>query len=312
VKTPRAAFLIGLTILALILSACAQAALAPDKSGEVPTDLAGVPSRDLNFGGPVPAPDEAGGGSVVGDPAAAPEDRSIVKTGEITVEVDNVAETAGAVRALAVQLDGYISNSSQGDLQEAATLTLRIPADRFDEAIAGLHDLGGDVKFEATSADDITTTVVDTEARLANLKAAEEQYRALLERAEKIEDILAIQNQLFQVRGEIESMQAQLEYLNDQADLATITVTIVPVAEPVQAATEDFDPGAIVKEAVASLVSFGQWLVSAGIWFVIVGIPALLVLGVVLFVAIRIVRRFSGNRGAAAAPAASPEPPAAS
>ncbi len=282
-KTPRSVLLIGLTILALLLSACAQAALAPDKNGEVPVDVA-APGRDLSVGGPVPAPDEAGGGSVTGDPAAAPADRSIVKTGEITVEVDNVAETAGAVRALAVQLDGYISNSSQGDVQEAATLTMRIPADRFDEAIAGLHDLGGDVKFEATSETDITTTVVDTEARLANLKAAEEQYRALLERAEKIEDILAIQNQLFQVRGEIESMQAQLEYLNDQADLATITVTIIPVAEPVQAATEDFDPGAIVKEAVASLVSFGQWLVSAGIWFVIVGIPALLILGIVLFV----------------------------
>ncbi len=311
-KTSRAAFLIGLTVLALVLSACAQAAMAPDKSGEVPTDVTGVPGRDADFGGPVPLPGEAGGGIVTGDPAAAPEDRSIVKTGEITVEIDNVAETAGAVRALAVQLDGYISNSSQGDVQDAATLTMRIPADRFDEAMAGLHDLGGDVKFEATSENDITTTVVDTEARLANLKAAEEQYRALLAKAEKIEDILAIQNQLFQVRGEIESMQAQLEYLNDQADLGTITVTLVPVAEPVQAATEDFDPGAIVKDAVASLVSFGQWLVSAGIWFVIVGIPALLILGIVVFVAIRIVRRFSGNRGAAATPAPSAEPPAAS
>lgn len=311
-KTPRSALLIGLTILALLLSACAQAAMAPDKNGEVPSDVVGMPGRDADFGGPVPAPDEAGGGSITGDPAAAPEDRSIVKTGEITVEVDNVAETAGAVRALAVQLDGYISNSSQGDAQEAATLTLRIPADRFDEAITALHDLDGDVKFEATSEADITTTVVDTEARLANLKAAEEQYRALLERAEKIEDILAIQNQLYQVRGEIESMQAQLVYLNDQADLATITVTIIPVAEPVQAATEDFDPGSIVKEAVASLVSFGQWLVSAGIWFVIVGIPALLIGGLALFVVIRTLRRFSGNRPAAATPTASPEPPAAS
>jgi hypothetical protein len=309
VKTPRAALLIGLTILALLLSACAQAALLPDKSGEVPTGV-DASGRDLNYGAVVPAPDEAGGG-VVGDPAAAPVDRSIVKTGEITVEVDNVAETTGAVRALAVQLDGYISNSTQGDAQEAATLTLRIPADRFDEAVQGIHDLGGDVKFEATSEDDITSTVVDTEARLSNLKAAEEQYRALLDKAEKIEDILAIQNQLFQVRGEIESMEAQLEYLNDQANMATLTVTVVPVAEPVEQVSEDFDPGAIAKEAVASLVSFGQWLVSAGIWFVIVGIPALLVLAIVLFVAVRIVRRVSRNSGTPATPSTEPQPPAA-
>lgn len=314
-KTQRAAFLAGLIIVGIFLSACAQAALAPDKTTEVPgPDVVGEPGRDLG-GGFVTPGDASGGGS---DPAAAPVDRSIVKTGEITVEVDNVAETTGSVRALALQLDGYISSSSQGDLQESAMLTMRIPADRFDEAVQGIHDLGGEVKAEATREDDITTTVVDTEARLANLKAAEEQYRALLEKAEKIEDILAIQNQLFQVRGEIESMQAQLEYLNDQADMATLTVTVIPVPQPVEQVSEDFDPGAIVKEAVASLVGFGQWLVSAGIWFVIVGLPALIVGGIVLFVIIRIVRRFGpkGTPPAATAarpgPASSPEPPSAS
>jgi len=307
VKKQRAAFLAGLIVVGILLSACAQAALAPDKTTEVPLpDAVGEPGRDL--GGGFAVPGVTGDGT--GGPVANTVDRSIVKTGEITVEVDNVAETTGSIRALALQLDGYVSSSSQGDLQESAMLTMRIPADRFDDAVQGIHDLGGEVKAEATREDDITTTVVDTEARLANLKAAEESYRALLEKAEKIEDILAIQNQLFQVRGEIESIQAQLEYLNDQADMATLTVTVIPVPQPVEQVSEDFDPGAIVKEAVASLVGFGQWLVSAGIWFVIVGIPALLVLGIVLFVAVRIVRRMSPVKPAA--PSTEPQPPTAS
>ena len=304
-KTPRAAFLIGLTILALVLSACAGAALAPEQPvPQPPGDAAG---RDQLDGAPL-APD--GGGAVTGGESVATgqPDRSIIKTGEITVEVDNVAETTGAVRALALRLDGYISSSFQGDFEESATLTLRIPADRFDEAITAIHELDGEVKAEATRDEDVTAAVVDIEARLTNLQAAEQEYRKLLDRAEKIEDILAIQNQLFQVRGEIEAMQAQLKYLNDQAAMATLTVTVIPVPQPVEQATEDFDPAAIVQEAVASLVSFGQWLVTAGIWLLIVGLPALIVLGIALFIVYRVVRRLAPHRTKRASPGS--EPPA--
>lgn len=289
-KTPRAIFVIALALMALLLSACQGAGftnVAQNLNGGQPGDATG---RDLVPG--VAAPDEAGG--VTGEGVDLGQaDRSIIKTGEITVEVDNVAETTGAVRALALELDGYISSSFQGDFEESATLTMRIPADRFDDAIAAIHDLGGDVKAEATREEDVTAAVIDIEARLTNLRAAEVEYRELMDRAERIEDILAIQNQLFQVRGEIEAMQAQLEYYTDQADLATLTVTVIPGA--VEQATTDFDPGAIVQEAVAQLVGFGQWLVGAAIWFVIVGLPALLVLGIALFVGLRVLRRISPN-----------------
>ena len=302
-KTPRAIFVIAIALLALVLSACQGAGftnVAQNLNGGQPGDATG---RDLVPG--AAAPDEAGG--VTGEGADQGQaDRSIIKTGEITVEVDNVAETTGAVRALALELDGYISSSFQGEFEDSATLTMRIPADRFDEAIAAVHDLGGDVKAEATREEDVTAAVIDIEARLTNLRAAEVEYRELMDRAERIEDILAIQNQLFQVRGEIEAMQAQLEYYTDQADMATLTVTVIPGA--VEQATTDFDPGAIVQEAVAQLVGFGQWLVGAAIWFVIVGLPALIVLGIALFVGIRVMRRFAPNRGKPAAP--SSEPPA--
>jgi hypothetical protein len=288
VKTPRAALLIGLTILVLILAACQQAAFAPYKPGEVP--VGDTTGRDVVPG--AAAPDEAGG--FTGEGADAGQaDRSIIKTGEIAVEVDNVAETTAAVRALALELDGYISSSFQGEFEESATLTMRIPADRFDDAIAAIHELGGDVKSEATREEDVTAAVVDIEARLTNLRAAEVEYRELMDRAERVEDILAIQNQLFQVRGEIEAMQAQLEYYNDQADMATLTVSIIPGA--VEQATTDFDPGAIVQEAVAQLVGFGQWLVGGAIWLVIVGLPALVVLGIALFIGFRVLRRISPN-----------------
>jgi hypothetical protein len=222
--------------------------------------------------------------------------------------VDDVATTTGAVRALALELDGFISSSFQGEFEDSATLTMRIPADRFDEAIQAIHDLDGEIKAEATREEDVTAVVIDLEARLENLRAAEEQYRTLLDRATDIDDILAIQNQLFQVRGEIESMQAQLDYYTDQVELATLTVTVTPVPEPVEQVSEDFDPAAIVQEALASLVGLGQQLVEFGIWFVIVGLPALLVIGLIVFVVFRIIRRMNPGRSTPPAPEA--EPPA--
>jgi Domain of unknown function (DUF4349) len=290
VKTSRTPLLVILTTFVLLLAACQQAATGLEPE-EVPAGLGGAEGgRDVD-GGAVPPVAVDEGGNFIGEQPTGQTERSIIKTGEITVEVENVPETVGEVRALALELDGFISNSFQGEVEETATLTMRIPADRFDDAIAAIHELDGEVKAEATNEEDVTAVVIDIEARLENLRAAEEEYRELLDQAETVEDILAIQNQLFAVRGEIEAYEAQLEYYTDQVDLATLTVSIIPTPEPVELATEDFDPAIIVEEAVASLVSFGQWLVSAGIWFLIVGIPALIVFGIVAFVAWRVFRR---------------------
>jgi hypothetical protein len=304
VKTPRIALLVLAIALTFILAACQQAASGPGPApGEVPIGQGDEFGRDVD--GPPTVVD--GGGGLAGEPPAAGEaDRSIIRTGEITVEVDNVPETTGEVRALAVELGGFISASFQGELEESATLTMRIPADRFEDALAAIHDLDGEVKAEATREEDVTAAVIDIEARLENLRAAEAEYRELLDRAETVEDILAIQNQLFAVRGEIEAYEAQLEYYTDQVDLATLTVSLIPTPEPIEQASEDFDPAAIVEEAVASLVSFGQWLVQAGIWFLIVGIPVLIVVGIVAFVVWRLVRRMRPPR-----PSAPPSAPTA-
>jgi hypothetical protein len=302
VKTARTAFLVLIALSALFLAACQPAAGPPVPGFEEPAG-----GGDLD-GGPIV--DRPGDGLAGGPPLTGGDDgeadRSIIKTGEITVEVENVPETTGAVRALALELDGFISASFQGEFEESATLTMRIPADRFDDALAAIHELDGEVKAEATREEDVTAAVIDIEARLENLNAAEAEYRELLDRAETVEDILAIQNQLFAVRGEIEAYEAQLEYYTDQVDLATLTVSLIPTPEPIEQASEDFDPAAIVEEAVASLVSFGQWLVQAGIWFLIVGIPVLIVVGIVAFVVWRLVRRMRPPR-----PSAPPSAPTA-
>lgn len=271
-----------LAILSLLIVAFAAAAC-----GTAAAPQAGA-FQNLSGGNPGPGT-QPGDGSGNGELAASLADRKIVKTGEIGIEVPNVAAAVARVRALALELGGYVGASESGTLGQSATLTLRIPADRFEDALTRLHALDGDVLNEATHEEDVTTAVVDLEARLKNLQASEVQYRALLAQAVKIEDILSVQTRLDDVRGQIEQLQAQDKELTGLADLATLTVTLMPGA--VQQATGNWDPGKTVTDAYAALVGVGQSVANGSIWFAIVWLPALVVLGIVVLLATRFVPR---------------------
>jgi hypothetical protein len=297
------AFLALLLLIALLLGACASAALGPN----------GQPStRDGE--GTVITPGDAGGIPAPGDPtegkggtdfsATDLAARRIVKTGEITIEVPNVAIALARVRTLALKLGGYVGGSQAGTLDQSATLTLRIPAAKFDEAIARLHEFDGTVLSEATREDDVTSAIVDLEARLKNLEASEVQYRALLTQAIKIEDILSVQTRLDDVRGQIEQLQAQDKELAGLADLATLSVSLAPGA--VEAATNNWDPGKTVSDAIAAVIGAGQGFANGAIWFAIVWLPGLILLAILLWLAKRLL---PGVRRRMAKPAP-PAPPA--
>jgi len=277
--------------MALVLGACSSAA-GPGK-GEGPTTVD-------NGGAPAAAPSGASdrtGGKGTDYSSVDLAARRIVKTGDISIEVPNVAAALARVRTLALQLGGYVGGSQAGTLDESATLTLRIPADKFDEAIARLHEFDGTVLSEATREEDVTSALVDLDARLKNLQASEVQYRLLLEKAVKIEDILAVQTRLDDVRGQIEQLQAQQKELAGLADLSTLTVSLVPGA--VQQATNKWDPGKTVSDAFAALVDAVQGIANGAIWFAIVWLPVLVVLAILVWLLMRL---FPGLRRRMARP----------
>lgn len=269
-------------IIGLVLAACGsqsgasvvgQEAGAGDRAVGIPAGSAGAGDEDLDG-------EQTGGGPDGEPPSAVPIEQRIIKTGEVGLLVDNVAATLARVRGMAVEMGGYVGGSQAGTLDESASVTLRIPADRFDELLARLHELEDvEVTSEATREQDVTREIIDLEARVRNLEASEESYRVLLDRAERIEDILTVQTRLDQVRGEIEQLEGQLQTIEGQADLSTLTVTLIPRGEPVEAVQAGWDPGGQLESAVAAVVGIGQGILDALIWIVIVWVPILLVLG---------------------------------
>jgi TolA-binding protein len=287
-RRPLAA--VALVALVLLLAACASAGSAG--TGAAPGVVGardqfsstGDAAQPAKPGGEQAAPSAGPGGA---DAQLVDVERSIIKTGEMTIEVAAVPAALGRVRAIAQTVGGYVGGSQAGNSDTSATLTLRIPAARFEDTLAALHELDGKVLAESTREQDVTSAIVDLKARITNLQASEAQYRDLLAKAEKIQDILDVQSRLDQVRGEIEQLSGQLKSVSGQADLATLSVTLTPRPTPVQQASSAWDPGATASQAIAALLEIGQGVVSVAIWFAIVWLPILLILALALLIVLR-------------------------
>ena len=244
----------------------------------------------------------AQGGSSVPD-ASGP---LIVRTGQLDLQVADLEAAIRDASSAVTAVGGYVAGSQRsGDADKAsASVMFRIPAARWTDTLDALRKLSVKVLSEQTSSQEVTAQVVDLGARLANLRVTESALQAIMEKATKIPDVLAVQEQLTGVRQQIEELTAQKQTLENQAALATLTVNFTPPpAVAVTQVREGWDPAREVDQAAAALVGLGQGLASAGIWLLVVWLPILLVVGLLALIAIVVVRRF---RRAALPPTAIP------
>ena len=167
----------------------------------------------------------------------------------MTLQVKDVREAMTQVDALAKAYGGFVSDADMQATEgrpPSASLTLRVPAGRFDEALDRLGGVGV-VRAKNISGEDVTMEFVDTQARIRNLQRQEEQLLKLLNRAGKLSEVLEVERELARVRGEVERSQARLRHLSALVDLATIQVSL---SEQVQvASTSPWQLPAVVENA---------------------------------------------------------------
>jgi hypothetical protein len=232
---------------------------------------------------PVPAPsppkelvDEGGYPSTV--PEEPTEERKIVKTGYITLEVEDIAESMDKVADMAEELGGYVVSSHKYEEQggTSGSIRIRVPSERFEEAFERLRQFAVAVPYENTQAKDVTEEYVDLEARLRNLEATEAQYLALMEKAEEVEDMLMVQRELSNVREEIERIEGRMQYLERTSDMALIEINL----QETKGLAAPWSASGAFKSAVRGLTAFGRGLATVIIWlgiFCWVWIPPLVI-----------------------------------
>jgi hypothetical protein len=153
----------------------------------------------------------------------------VIRTGQAFIEVDKVDPAVLKIRQLAAQVGGYITNSSLSgghDQIRQATLELKIPAPKYDEAV-GLLSTIGKVETVNSTAQDVGEEFVDVTARVTNSKRLEERLISLLaNRTGKLDEVLRVERELARVREEIERYEGRLRYLSARVALSTLTITV--------------------------------------------------------------------------------------
>jgi hypothetical protein len=273
------------------------------------------------------APDAAEGDKATGAQldSGLDTDRDIITTASATVSVDEVDAATRSIANSAVAHGGYVESMSVGSdgsvypvsptdggivydtmpyppsPTDGAWITVRVPADQLQDVVDELEDVG-EVTATNLSRQDVTEQTIDLEARIEAAQASVDRLTALMAQAQSVADLISAEAALSERQAMLESYQQQLEMLDDQVAMSTLSVTVVPDIEPVTADPAGFGDGlaagwnGLVATLNGIVIALGFLLP----WLAVAAVVALIVWGVV-----RLVRGRRRRRADAAPPAAS-------
>jgi hypothetical protein len=217
----------------------------------------------------------------IADTSAQVLNRMIIRTAQLTLEVSDIEQALAQARSVALRGGGFVSGSSthsekvNDQDRMVADLTLQVRSDAVDATISDLRALGK-VTVESTGSQDVTEEYVDLDSNLRNLQASESAILRLMDKATQIQDILTLQRELTNVRGQIERIQGRKTYLERKTDMATISISLrPPSASSPQPIVGAWDPVGValrgwnaslsvlrgVAEAIIIVVAFSWWLI---------------------------------------------------
>jgi cell division protein FtsL len=281
------------------MGALQPAGSVSDQSGSIAAQGDGTTTKlapDAGNGGVPPTPVQLAQLTTI-------EAAQIVKTGALSLEVADIDQSTTLAKATVAGLGGTVSQSNRSGSDDylTASITFRVPSARWDDTLTALHKLGSKILSEETNSTDVTSQVVDLDARLDNLKRTETALQAIMNKAVLMADVLAVQNQLTQTQGQIEQLTAQRDHLTNQAAMSTLTVTFqLPSKTVTTQAAQGWTLSGQIDEAGAALVRIGQGLATIGVWLLVVVLPigfAVLLLLAIVALLRRIFRRDKRQHG---------------
>jgi len=211
------------------------------------------------------------------------EERKVIQNASLSMVVSKAREAVDVIKGFAAKWNGFVEYANiyeTNDDRVAGSITIRVPSKNLEDVMRDIKGIAVKVTHENINAQDVTKQFVDLEARLRNLKAQEEQYLLILKRAEKIADILSVTQSLNGTRENIERLQAEMNYLSAQIEMASISVELIAEAD-VKILGVVWNPMQEIKRAlndlVESLVQFANGVISfiffiptLALWFLIV------------------------------------------
>jgi hypothetical protein len=242
--------------------------------------------------------------------------RMVIKNAELSIVVGDPLQKMDDISNMAEEMGGFVVSSnvwqntlSNGAKVPHASITIRVPSERLDEALGLIKAGVGEITSENVSGQDVTSDYTDLQSRLRNLEAAETQLQAIMDEASKTEDVLQVYNNLVNVREQIEVIKGQMQYYEQAAALSMISVDITGDEEAQPLQIGGWQPAGVAKDAIETMINTLQSLGNIAIWFVLCVLPIGILVGVPLFFAGRYVRRLRKRQKAEVIAAKADEEP---
>lgn len=197
-------------------------------------------------------------------------ERKLIRTGNVTLEVKTVSDAEEKISAWAKSLGGYITNANTWE--NGAGFTVRVPASRFDDAMAQAGEFGR-VTNRSVSSQDVSDNYYDLQSRLQTKYILRDKLTGYLNQAKDIKDLLEIERQLNSVLEDIDSTEGRFKRLSGQIDFSTIYINMQ--------FERGKDEGGIIlpdvknswNEFVSTVIAFFWGLLKILFYIVIFGIP---------------------------------------
>jgi hypothetical protein len=266
--------IVALGALILVLAAaCSGASSSPEfrNIGNNLGDSASV-STGQTAPGSIPAYDSTAAGKGIPTLVTNPS-RSLILTANVSMKTQDPWATADKARAIANGLGGDIlamSQTGQGE-NRSALISVRVPSDRFEEALRQLKLLDGEVLTSNVDAKDVTDQFTDLQARLVAKQAEEQRYLQLFPQAKTVDETLKIDAALGNVRVQIEQLQGQLNLIKNRTEFSTITLAISPIVTVPASTGGAWDPSTTFAKAIAALSVFFKFAADLAIWILVFG-----------------------------------------
>jgi len=259
--------------------------------GDAAAEATGAPTEEPALEADAGGSGSGGDASDGGGEAQVTDDRAVIRTGTVVVEVDDYESARSNLTTTVQGYGGYVSDSREdrreidNETWTRGEVVLRVPSENFDALVDDARALGA-VKTVETDSRDVTDQLVDIEARLENLRAERDRLRTLYDQANTTEDVLAVQRELSDVQQEIERLEARQQSLQDQVAFSTLTVRLEePRPTPdrvapdrwydtpvVSAFLQSIDGVVVVARAIVVGVAYAlPYLVAFGIPLALVG-----------------------------------------
>jgi len=291
--------LLLILISALLIGACASAPKSISESSydEAAVEFEGAPAVAAEI------MEEDSFTRSLNEPAVDDIERIIIKNAGITIVVSDPGVALERISRMAEELGGFVvsANLYQRELENnlnvsQASATLRVPAQKLNDALGNIRDLSNqDPLSETVESQDLTREYIDQKSRLRNLEKTEEQLLEIMEDADETEDVLAVYTELTRVQEQIEVTKGQIQYYEQSAAMSLINVEIL-ADEAVQPLTiGGWQPAGVAKNAIQALINALKFIIESLIWMLIFILPVififLLVFVLPLYLILRAVRR---------------------